>query len=44
MIEPEAWGTAVGSPTLGKCLAKVKLLADHTWEVVEDYGLEPDTE
>ena len=42
MIEPEAWGTTVGSPSLGKCLAKVKLLADHTWEVIEDYGLEPD--
>lgn len=33
MISPEEWGEKL---PYSKCLAEVKLLSDHTWEIVSD--------
>lgn len=35
MISPEEWGRSLSKP---ECLAKIQLLGDHTWEVLESYS------
>lgn len=37
MISPEEWGRSLQKP---ECLAKIQLLGDHTWDVLETYSEE----
>jgi len=34
MVAPSEWG---GSMPFKRCIATVKLLADHTWDIIEEY-------
>jgi len=35
MISPEEWGRSLQKP---ECLAKIQLLGDHTWDVLETFS------